>query len=73
LHVLTDTVQSIAVAIAGAIIWAQPSWQIVDPASTFLFSVLVLSTTFPLLDRVLKIFMEGVPAHVRICKLLVTI
>jgi Co/Zn/Cd efflux system component len=28
------------------------------------FSILVVYTTIPLLDRVMKIFMEGVPAHV---------
>ena len=64
LHVVTDTIQSFAVAIAGAIIWWNPEWQIVDPIATFIFSILVLYTTIPLLDRVLKIFMEGVPAHV---------
>ena len=64
LHVMTDTIQSFAVAIAGAIIWWKPEWQIVDPIATFIFSILVLYTTIPLLDRVLKIFMEGVPAHV---------
>ena len=64
LHVLTDTIQSIAVALAGGIIWVRPDWQIVDPIATFIFSVLVLYTTIPLLDRVFKIVMEGVPAHI---------
>lgn len=68
LHVITDTIQSIAVAIAGAIIWWQPNWQIVDPIATFIFSILVCYTTVPLLDRVMKIFMEGVPAHIGVYK-----
>lgn len=64
LHVITDTIQSIAVALAGAVIWAKPDWQFVDPIATFLFSGLVLYTTVPLMDRVFKIMMEGVPAHI---------
>ena len=64
MHVVTDTIQSFAVAVAGAVIWIKPEWQIVDPIATFIFSGLVLYTTIPLLDRILTIFMEGVPAHV---------
>ena len=64
MHVVTDTIQSIAVAVAGAVIWIKPEWQIVDPIATFVFFALVLYTTVPLLDRILTIFMEGVPAHV---------
>lgn len=64
LHVITDTIQSLAVALAGLVIYLRPDWQFVDPLCTFIFSFFVLNTTIPLLDRVMKIFMEGVPAHV---------
>ena len=64
LHVITDTIQSIAVAIAGLVIWIKPTWQIVDPIASLLFSVLVLWTTVPLLERVMTILLEGVPAHI---------
>ena len=43
MHVIADTVQSIAVALAGLVIWIFPTWQIVDPVATFFFSILVLS------------------------------
>ena len=38
--------------------------QILDPLATFVFCIMVARTTIPLLDRVLKIFMEGVPSHI---------
>ena len=64
LHVITDTIQSIFVAIAGVIIWKYPSAQIVDPLATFVFAGLVAYTTIPLAHRVFHIFMEGVPAEI---------
>ncbi len=42
LHVLTDLIQSIGVAIAGLAIWFMPHWQIIDPLCTFIFSVVAL-------------------------------
>lgn len=42
LHVMTDLIQSVGVAIAGLAIWINPSWQIIDPICTLLFSVLVI-------------------------------
>lgn len=42
LHVLTDLMQSIGVAIAGFIIWYQPTWEIVDPICTLMFSIFVV-------------------------------
>jgi zinc transporter 2 len=64
LHVITDLIQSIGVAIAGLIIWVKPNWQIMDPICTFIFSILVLYSTIPLVMRVFHIFMEGTPSHV---------
>lgn len=45
IHVISDFVQSCGVFVAALIIYIQPSWRIVDPICTFLFSVLVLFTT----------------------------
>lgn len=66
LHVITDLIQSVGVAIAGLLIWMYPEYQILDPICTFLFSALVLYSTFSLLGRVMTILFEGVPAHVRV-------
>lgn len=66
LHVLTDLIQSIGVAIAGAVLWWKPHWQIIDPICTVLFSIVALRSTLPLINKVGMILFEGTPAHVRI-------
>jgi zinc transporter 2 len=65
LHVLTDLIQSIGVAIAGAILWWRPNWQIIDPICTVLFSIVALNSTLPLIGRIGLILFEGAPANVR--------
>ena len=42
----------------------QPSWEIADPISTFLFSVLVLVTTITILKDILLVLMEGGQFHI---------
>lgn len=64
LHVLTDLIQSIGVAFAGAVLWYNPHWQIIDPICTVLFSIVALRSTLPLINRVGLILFEGTPAHV---------
>lgn len=39
----------------------QPSWSIVDPICTFLFSVLVVLTTVAIIKDVMNVLMEGIP------------
>lgn len=39
----------------------QPEWQIVDPICTFLFSALVMLTTFAIVRDTLMVLMEGKP------------
>ena len=64
MHVLTDLIQSIGVAIAGAVFWWKPHWQIIDPLCTFIFSVIALRSTLPLINRIGMILFEGTPSHV---------
>lgn len=64
LHVITDLIQSVGVAIAGLVIWIWPAMKVIDPLCTFAFSVLVMWSTISLLSRVMTILFEGVPAHV---------
>lgn len=66
LHVLTDLIQSIGVALAGLLIYLMPHWQIVDPLCTFVFSLLALYSTFPLIKKIVRILLEGTPSHVRL-------
>lgn len=64
MHVLTDLIQSIGVAIAGLVMWFVPHWEIIDPACTLIFSIIAMHSTIPLLGKIFTILFEGTPAHV---------
>uniref|UniRef100_A0A182SGJ6 Cation efflux protein transmembrane domain-containing protein n=1 Tax=Anopheles maculatus TaxID=74869 RepID=A0A182SGJ6_9DIPT len=49
IHVLSDFVQSLGVFIAALVIYFKPSWNIIDPICTFVFSILVLGTTIAIM------------------------
>ncbi len=59
IHVLGDFFQSVGVLIAALVIFFKPEYSIIDPLCTFLFSVLVLITTFYIIRDVLNVLMEG--------------
>jgi cation diffusion facilitator family transporter len=61
IHVIGDFLQSLGVFLAAIAIYFQPSWVIVDPICTFLFSVLVLGTTYAIIRDALLVLMEGIP------------
>ncbi|XP_017790636.1 PREDICTED: zinc transporter 2-like [Habropoda laboriosa] len=61
IHVLGDFIQSIGVFVAALVIYFKPSWSIVDPICTFLFSLLVVLTTFAIIKDVMNVLMEGIP------------
>eukprot|EP00981_Chlorochromonas_danica_P000677 scaffold146_cov171-Ochromonas_danica.AAC.26 len=63
LHVLTDLIQSIGVALAGLIMWRWDHVEIIDPICTLVFSIVALYSTVPLLHRVSVILFEGAPSH----------
>ncbi|XP_010268996.1 PREDICTED: metal tolerance protein 1-like isoform X1 [Nelumbo nucifera] len=64
LHVLGDSIQSIGVMIAGAVIWYRPKWKKIDLICTLIFSVIVLSTTIKMLRNILEILMESTPREI---------
>ncbi|CAH2989093.1 unnamed protein product [Chilo suppressalis] len=64
IHVLGDFLQSFGVLIAAIVIYYKPEWNLVDPICTFLFSVLVLITTFNIIKDTLLVLMEGSPRGV---------
>ncbi|KAI3939225.1 hypothetical protein MKX01_002093 [Papaver californicum] len=68
LHILGDLIQSIGVMIGGAVIWAKPSWLIVDLLCTLGFAVLVLFTTVPMLRNLLAILTESAPSSVNVAE-----
>lgn len=64
LHVITDLVQSVGVAIAGVVVYFKPTWQIVDPVITIIFSVLIVISTVKMLAKSTHVLLEGVPEHI---------
>jgi len=61
IHVLGDFIQSVGVFAAAIVIYFKPDLVIVDPICTFLFSILVLATTYAIVKDTLNVLMEGIP------------
>ncbi|UJR21740.1 hypothetical protein I4U23_024815 [Adineta vaga] len=64
IHVIGDFVQSVGVLCAAILIKLKPQYNLADPICTFVFSVLVLITTFTIMRDIVVVLMEGVPSHV---------
>ncbi|MCR9097244.1 MAG: cation diffusion facilitator family transporter [bacterium] len=62
LHVLSDTLASVGVIVAGAGIWAF-GWVWLDPAVSLVVSALVLLSAWHLIREALDVLMETAPAH----------
>ena len=61
LHVMGDMLMSVGVIIAATIIYFFPDLWYCDPICTYLFSVIVMCTTVPVLRKCMHVIMEGVP------------
>ena len=66
IHVVGDFFQSLGVLIASLIIYFFPSYHIIDPICTFVFSLIVLITTLHIIRDVLNVLMEGIPKGIDI-------
>ncbi|KAI9219974.1 cation efflux protein, partial [Blastocladiella britannica] len=64
IHIIGDIVSSLGVIISSVIVTFWPEWVIVDPICTFLFSVIVMFTTFRLVKDSMVVLMEGTPSHI---------
>lgn len=62
LHVLSDTLASVGVILAGAGIWAF-GWMWLDPTVSIVVSILVLFSAWHLIREALDVLMEAVPGH----------
>lgn len=69
IHVIGDIVQSIGVVIAAIVLYFYPNYWMIDPICTFLFSILVLFTTIPIMIECIKVFMEATPNNIDLVKL----
>ncbi|XP_061616820.1 proton-coupled zinc antiporter SLC30A8 isoform X3 [Phyllopteryx taeniolatus] len=63
-HVVGDLLQSLSVLVSAIIIFFKPEYKMADPICTFLFSILVLCSTFTIMKDILIVLMEGTPAGV---------
>ncbi len=65
LHVLTDSIGSVGVMIAGAVI-SMTGWQIVDPIVTVILAGLMLWSSWRLVREAVEILLERSPGHLRL-------
>uniref|UniRef100_A0A7E4V6P9 ZT_dimer domain-containing protein n=1 Tax=Panagrellus redivivus TaxID=6233 RepID=A0A7E4V6P9_PANRE len=63
IHVIGDLVQSVGVFISAVII-KFTGFEMADPLCTFLFSILVLFTTYGVMRDTLRVLMECAPSHI---------
>jgi zinc transporter 2 len=63
---LGDIIQSIGVVVAAIIIYFRPDLIIFDPICTFIFSIIVLITTYKVTKQCVLILMEAVPHNIKL-------
>ena len=66
LHVLGDMLMSIGVIIAATVIYFDEALWWMDPVCTYVFSIIVLVTTIPIVKSCIHIMMEGAPRSINI-------
>lgn len=66
LHVLGDLLMSVGVIIAAIIIYFRPDYRIADPLCTYLFSIIILFTTIPVVKECTFVLLEGSPDSIDI-------
>ena len=64
LHVVADTVSSVAILAGAAVLWLQPgAGPVIDPLLSLLISALILWGALRLIREITDILMESVPEH----------
>ena len=59
IHIIGDIIQSIGVIVAAGLIYLFPNFQIIDPLTTIMFSIIVAFTTLPIIKQCVIVIMEG--------------
>ena len=70
LHALGDMIMSIGVIIASVVIYIWPKLTYADSICTFIFSIIVCFTTFPLISQCINVMMEAAPKEIDSMKLI---
>ncbi|XP_019867422.1 zinc transporter 2-like [Aethina tumida] len=73
IHVIGDFLQSFGVFVAALVIYFKPDWMIIDPICTFIFSVLVLITTYNIIKDALLVLMEALPKGIEFEEVMTTL
>jgi zinc transporter 2 len=60
IHIIGDIIQSIGVIIAAILVYFF-EYQLIDPLTTILFSVIVMFTTIPIIKQCFSVIMESSP------------
>jgi cobalt-zinc-cadmium efflux system protein len=63
LHVVADTISSVAILVGAGVMWLEPGWGWLDPALSLAIAALILWGTIGLIREVTEVLMEGVPSH----------
>jgi zinc transporter 2 len=73
IHILGDIIQSAGVVVASSIIYfyqdENPGIAVVDPICTFVFAIIVLSTSIPITRDCLNVLMEASPKDIDVYSL----
>ncbi|OFZ84676.1 MAG: hypothetical protein A3K03_11435 [Bdellovibrionales bacterium RIFOXYD1_FULL_44_7] len=67
LHVLFDSLGSVAAIITGAVLWIY-NWRVIDPIVTVVLAVLMLVSSWELIKESIGILMESTPSDVDVSK-----
>ena len=70
IHAIGDLCLSLGVCISATIIYYNPTYTIADPICTFIFSIIVCTTAFPVLKSCTLVLMEKTPQEIDVDQLL---
>jgi cobalt-zinc-cadmium efflux system protein len=68
LHVVADTISSVAILAGAGVMWLRPDWTWLDPALSLAIALLILWGTFGLIREITEVLMEGVPKHLALAE-----
>ena len=70
IHAIGDLCLSLGVCISATVIYYHPTYTIADPICTFIFSVIVCVTAFPVIKSCTLVLMEKSPPEIDVEQLL---
>ncbi len=65
-HIIGDMVQSLGVILASSIIFFNPTWIIVDPFISIMFTTIAISFSIPVIREIITLLMDSTPGNLDI-------